>query len=108
MTTNNTQPASDIGPATPAPQWCPPDAEPSWDKLTEQYGGGMVCTWTRNFPDERAADVWVAAEDRVVDGRVMRSAPRIAMFERESITAEEARQLAAALIEAADEVDGLK
>ena len=33
-------PLTDVGPATPPPSWCLPDAEPSWDHhLTEQFGG---------------------------------------------------------------------
>ena len=52
MTTNDPQP-TDIGPAAPAPNWCLPGAEPSWDVLAEEYGGGMICSWTRTFPPRR-------------------------------------------------------
>lgn len=48
--------------------------------------------------------MWIAAEDRIVDGRVMRSAPRIKYFEppAEGIGSVEARELAQALIAAVD------
>jgi len=76
-------PLIDVGPATPSPSWCLPDAEPSWDhQLTEQFGGGTVCTWTRTFPEgDPHADVWLQAENGIIGGWVMRSAPRIMMFE---------------------------
>lgn len=44
------QAATDIGPATPPPAWCEPGTEPSWDNLTDEFGGGMVCQWSRYFP----------------------------------------------------------
>jgi hypothetical protein len=68
-----------------------------------------VCTWSRSFPDEPGADVWVEADDRIVDGRVVRSAPRIMMFEPASdgLDAAAARQLAAELLNAADTLDKL-
>jgi hypothetical protein len=91
---------TDVGPATPAPNWCLPDAEPEWNQLTERCGGGMVCSWTRNVSD----DVWIECEDRIVDGRVMRSAPRIMYWEppADGITCEQARQLAEGLTAAGD------
>jgi hypothetical protein len=66
-----------------------------------------VCTWTREIydpagPAAEAGDVWIEAEDRIVDGRVMRSAPQIAMVdERKPMTSVEARRMAQALLEAA-------
>jgi hypothetical protein len=96
---------TDIGPAAAPPNWCLPDVEPQWDKLV---AGGMVCTWVRTFPaNDRSADVWIQAEDQIVDGRVMRCAPRIGISEREFVTVDEARELAAALVEAADVLDRL-
>jgi hypothetical protein len=97
----------DVGPATPPPAWCAPDTEPSWDTLTDEYGGGTLCTWTRNFPDADDADVWIVAEDRVVGGRVMRSAPRIHVAEMtaEGVGPVQARRLAAELLNAADLLD---
>ncbi|WP_375489610.1 hypothetical protein [uncultured Mycobacterium sp.] len=94
------EPLTDVGPATPPPPWCLPDAEPRWEELTDQCGGGTVCTWTRPVSD----DVWIAAEDRAVDGRVMRTAPAIFYWEppRDGVTPSVARGLARALITAAD------
>lgn len=91
------RPVTDVGPATPAPNWCLPGTEPDWQRLT---GGGAVCAWERKVSD----DVWVECEDRVVDGRVMRTAPRIQYFEptRDGITCAQAHELAAGLIAAAD------
>jgi hypothetical protein len=101
----NLPPATDIGPATPPPAWCTPGTQPSWDRLTDEHGGGTICTWTRNYPDAADADVWIQAEDQIVDGRIMRTEPRITVAERESVTPDEARRLAAALLNAADELD---
>lgn len=69
------QQLADVGPATPPPPWCEPGTEPIWEQLTERYGGVTICQWTRYFPagDPVAADVWIAADDRVVDGRVLRT-----------------------------------
>jgi hypothetical protein len=103
MTIN--QDPTDMGPATPPPNWCLPGAEPSWDKLTDEYGGGMVATWSRSFPpDDSGADVWIQAEDSIVDGRVRRTAPRIHLYEspRDGLTQPQAVELARALMAAAD------
>lgn len=91
---------TDAGPATPPPNWCLPDAEPSWDKLTYEYGGGLVATWTRNVGD----DVWIQAEDRIEGGRLLRSAPRIVYWEpaHDGIDSVQAHKLAEALVAAAD------
>ena len=100
MTINQT--ATDIGPSTPAPNWCLPGAEPSWDKLTD---GGTVATWSRSFPpDDPGADVWIQCEDSIIDGRVVRTAPRIHLFEspRDGLTQTQAVELARALMAAAD------
>jgi hypothetical protein len=97
--------ASDVGPATPAPRWCLPDAEPSLEKVNTQYGGGVISYWSRSFAAEDCAtDVWIHAEDQVIDGRVMRTAPRIMYWEPpgDGMTAAQARQLAAQLLNAAD------
>jgi hypothetical protein len=94
-------PMTDVGPATPPPAWCLPDAEPSWDLLAD--GGDPLCTWTRNFPEpEAAALCWITAEDRIVGGRVIRTAPWIGTYEHDVMTAEDARKLAAAFLNAAD------
>ena len=94
-------------PATPPPPWCP-GIEPSWDELTDEYGGGAVCTWSRNFPgDDPGADVSIQCEDRIVDGRVLRTEARIMLFEpsHEGLTPEQVRRLAAELLNAADELE---
>jgi hypothetical protein len=103
MTTN--QDATDMGPATPAPNWCLPGAEPSWDKLTDEYGGGAVATWSRSFPsNDPGDDVWIQCEDSISDGRVRRTAPRIHLYEspRDGLTQPEAVELARALMAAAE------
>lgn len=90
----------DVGPATPPPSWCLPDAVPTWQRLTERFGGIVVCSWERKVSD----DVWIECDDRVVGGRVMRAAPRIHYFDpgTEGIGCVQARALADALIAAAD------
>jgi hypothetical protein len=98
--TNPQPPLTDIGLATPPPAWCLPGTEPEWYQLTEQAGGYAVCSWQRNVTD----DVWIAAEDRIIDGRVMRTAPMILYWEppAEGVTVAQAREVAAGLIAAAD------
>ena len=61
---------SDIGPAPAPPNGCLPDAVPSWDQLTEEYGGGIVAQWVRNFPPNDHADVSIQAQDRIVHGHL--------------------------------------
>ncbi|HYB39196.1 MAG TPA: hypothetical protein VEF72_28055 [Mycobacterium sp.] len=58
----------DIGP-TPPP-WCEPDAQPAWDSLTHE--GTTILSWTRDI----GPDVWIAADDTIVDGELVRSAAR--------------------------------
>jgi hypothetical protein len=36
----------DIGPAPAPPNGCLPDAVPTWDQLTEKWGGGIVARWS--------------------------------------------------------------
>jgi len=105
MTTDNT---FDVGSAPAPPAWCEPGAQPSFEQLTEEYGGGTVGFWARYFPpDEMTADVWIEAEDRTVDGRVLRTGPRIGYTEpsRHGLDAAGARRLAAELLNAADTLD---
>ncbi len=87
---------TDVGPATPPPSWCLPDAVPEWQRLTERFGGGVVCCWVRDV----SGGVWITADDRVIDGRVKRSAPRIMYFEpsADGSTCEHARDLAEGLV----------
>ncbi|BBX56953.1 hypothetical protein MSHO_22980 [Mycobacterium shottsii] len=104
------RPTTDMGPATPAPEWCLPGTEPEWEQLTEQYGGGQECGWYRYFPnndDGIGADVWIRAYDRITDGRVLRTPPEICYVEPPAlgITPEQARKLAAELLNAADTLD---
>jgi hypothetical protein len=42
--------------------------------LTAELGGGSVCLWSHNVPDDPSADVWIEASDRIIGGRVMRTA----------------------------------
>ncbi|REL96988.1 hypothetical protein DSI33_04330, partial [Mycobacterium tuberculosis] len=74
-----------------------------------RYGGVTICQWTRYFPagDPVAADVWIAADDRVVDGRVLRTQPAIHYTEPPvlGIGPAAARRLAAELLNAADTLD---
>lgn len=103
------QQLADVGPATPPPPWCEPGTEPIWEQLTERYGGVTICQRTRYFPagDPVAADVWIAADDRVVDGRVLRTQPAIHYTEPPvlGIGPAAARRLAAELLNAADTLD---
>ena len=104
MTSARDDQLTDVGPATPPPAWCLPDAAPRLEQLTEEFGGGNVCTWCRDF-----GDVWVSCEDRIVGGRILRTPPRILYFEppRNGIDAAIARKVAADLLNAADELDAL-
>ncbi|WP_142361431.1 hypothetical protein [Mycobacterium ostraviense] len=97
------RPTTDIGPATPPPPWCLPGDTPECGMLTAEFGGGPVCHWERYFGD----DVWIAAEDRIVDGRVLRTEATIQYSEPPEcgVSPEQARRLAAALVEAADVLD---
>lgn len=96
----------DIGPATPPPAWCLPGREPVWGNLAAEHGGGQICMWDRNLD---GPDLWISCEDTVLDGRVLRSPPRIFGTEEpeDGWTAEQARELAANLIAAADLIDGV-
>lgn len=94
-------PAVDIGPPPAAPSWCMPGAVPEqW--LTDN---GVVNAWSRDF----GPDVWIACEDRVVDGRVRRSEPRVFYNEPSSVglNTHQAREMARRLIAAADTLGGL-
>ena len=59
-----------MGTLAPAPQTGAYPTVPSWDQLTEEYGGGIVARWVRNFPPNDHADVWIQARDRIVDGHL--------------------------------------
>jgi hypothetical protein len=99
------RPVTDVGPATPPPSWCLPNVEPVVDKLNQHLGGGIIASWSRDFrAADSAADVWIEADDRVIAGRVARTAPRIMYWEppADGMTAAQARQLAAQLLNAAD------
>ena len=63
----------DIGP-TPPP-WCEPDAQPAWDSLTHE--GTTILSWSRDI----GPDVWIAADDTIVDAELVRSAARIGFCE---------------------------
>ncbi len=67
MTTDN---LTDIGPAPTPPAWCEPGTQPTWDSVTDE--GGLIASWTRDI-----GNVWIACDDQIVDGRMLRSAPAI-------------------------------
>lgn len=94
---------TDVGPA-PArpPSWCLPDTVPEHWHTSSGNQIDPVTGWSRDF----GPDVWIACEDRVVDGRVIRSAPRIfhADAPQHGITSLDARDLADALVAAAEVV----
>lgn len=101
MTTDNT---FDVGPAAPPPAWCEPGAVGEWAELAleHEHGGGQVCLWNRDV----GPNVWIECEDTVSAGRVIRTPPAIYVAEQSSgFTAVAARQLAAALLDAADLID---
>lgn len=95
----------DVGPATPPPSWCLPDAVPDWSSVACERGAAPVCIWGRvvNFG---GSSVWVSCEDQVIGGRVLRSAPRIlGAVDRDRCTPAQARDLARCLLAAADLID---
>lgn len=96
----------DVGPATPPPSWCLPGAEPDWENChcPVGNGGGQLCVWSRSVG---ANCVLIGCEDKVVDGRVLRSEPRVFGIEvpRSGWTAAQARELARQLVAAADLID---
>jgi hypothetical protein len=98
MTTDST---FDIGP-TPPPLTLP-GAQPNWDSLTPD--GTTVLAWTRDIGDQ----VWIAAEDTIAEGQWLRSPAVVGFCEppRDGLDAAGARQLAAELLNAADELDRL-
>ncbi|MGV0743850.1 hypothetical protein [Mycolicibacterium sp. XJ870] len=103
-------PTTDLGPTVPPPAWCLPGTQPHWDVIGSGRSVGVLCTWTRHFPepqDPASALCWITAEDRIAGGRVIRTAPWISTDEHEVSTGEDARKLAAALLNAADVLEGV-
>lgn len=94
----------DVGPATPAPAWCLPGAEPDWMTRTAAAGAEQVCMWNRSVG---GSGVHIGCEDEVVGGRVLRSESRVFGTEepRSGWTARQARELARQLVTAADLID---
>src|ERR1700756_2318033 len=45
------RPLTYVDPATPPPSWCLPTPNRPGN-LTEQFGGGTVCSGTRTFPED--------------------------------------------------------
>ncbi len=87
-------PLTDIGPATPPPPWYPAGTAPSVDSINDE--GTLLWSWVR----EVGKHVWIACEDHAIDGRVMRSQPKIELGEVELGSVEEAHALAEELLEA--------
>lgn len=96
-TTPNADHLTDIGPAIAPPSWCLPGTRPDTDSA---YSDDTFWSWVRTI----SPDVWIACEDTVIDGRIMRSLPAVYYSEpsRDGATVEQVRELAAALVEAAD------
>lgn len=68
MTATMPAPAAiDIGPAPQPPSWCLPDAEPDYG---HDQAGAPVTYWDRGVGEF----AWIEGRDRIVDGRVQRSA----------------------------------
>ncbi len=81
------------------PDWCEPDAVPDWQELAT---GDTVRMWERVV----GRRVWIAAEDHTLDGNVFRTPPRIFAGDYpDGLSVEEARELAAELLAAADILD---
>ena len=99
----NTTNFTDIGPAAPAPAWCEPGTQPTFDSLTAD--GAPLAGWTRDV----GANVWIACDDTIEDGRWVRSRSAIHYSEEpglgDGIDAAAARRLAAELLNAADILD---
>ena len=96
MTTTATTELTDIGPAIPPPSWCLPGTQPN----TESTGDGHLWSWTREFEN-----TWIACDDQIIDGRVMRTDPQIG-HELLTFSAKRAREIARDLIAAADILEG--
>jgi hypothetical protein len=88
MTTATNSQLTDVSPATPPPDWCLPGAVPSTDSV--EADGNQLWHWTRTVSD----NVWISCEDKVINGRVMRSQPKIALSDVGMISAEEALEIA--------------
>jgi hypothetical protein len=106
MPTTNHPDLTDLGPAVPPPSWWRPGLNPAAE-IDE--GGTHVLLWVRYFGetsghgDELCGDVWIDCEDRYVDGRLLRSQPRLFIDTAGGqIDAARARNIAHALMEAAD------
>jgi hypothetical protein len=85
---------TDMGPATQPPSWFTDNGQMEWGTKD----GTRVCFWGLDLSD----DVWVSAEDRVVDGRLMRSATEVKIGSIDISTAPEAFELARAINAALD------
>lgn len=92
---------TDVGPAPQPPDWCP-DAQPIlfWHRPV----GCTVVDWCIG-----PWQVWVACEDHCVGGQMIRTDSRVFYSEapRGGMDTATARRFAAALLEAADVLDGL-
>jgi hypothetical protein len=85
---------TDVGPATQPPPWFTDSGEMEW----AEKDGTLVCFWGLHLSD----DVWIEAQDRVVDGRVMRSATEVKVGSAHISTVPEAFALARAINTALD------
>jgi hypothetical protein len=97
-TTNHPDNLTDIGPAPAAPPWCEPGYTPSTESVI----------WSRDFHVEHDdICVYLMCTDNIEGGRIVRSAPSLFVNTGdEPITTAAARRLAAAILNAADVLDG--
>jgi hypothetical protein len=90
--------AEDLGPAPTPPAWCEPGARPDQSSV-RMVDGAPIAAWERCL-----GDVWVYCHDTEENGRMVRSAPRIAYNDppADGLDAAGARQLARELMAAAN------
>jgi hypothetical protein len=91
-------PPEDLGPVPTPPSWCEPDARPDRSSV-RMVDGAPIAAWERCL-----GDVWVYCYDTEENGRMVRSAARIAYTDppADGLDAAQARQLGRELMAAAN------